>query len=733
MRKLPLVLAYLLIVSPAFAQSVTLPIMENHLPKSTEGASPMDSSRQMKALMLMQQGKTDEAIREAEAAVEDLKKNNDPSEMGSVYALLGKIYRRADRYDDSIKAYQQAMEFWKTKEGGQNFLIGMILNNLGEEYKSMGQWDKALSTLLEAKTHFKDGDPNYWAVEENLGSVYFHDGKLKEAEQSYLKALENAKGKDKRSEAYSNAGLGMVYAKQGRTDEAKAAFKDAIAVSEAAFGADGVQTADLKKLQEVVFSPTSAVMADPGPEWRALMDSAAIAMKEKNYIQAVSLFESAVDFVQKKQPESAAAALAVSSLGAAYLKSGASKKAQETLTQALPLCEKYLTSQPELTAGVKKALESLKSDSPEWRAAMDLGSASYKKGNYLDAAGPLATAVKIAESFGPNDVRLGISLNAQAANYLKLGKATQAEPLSKRALQIVQKTGDKDGFELSTNLNNLSNIYRAEGKYKEAEPLMKEALALLEKKHGADSNVLEITINNLAELYKAQGRYAQAEPLYKRSLAIAEKSNNQEDLSIILDNLGDLYLKQRKAAAAKPIFERSLEIAKKTTGADSLHTATVMNNLANANVSAGQYAVAEKLLKQTLEIQKKKIGSSNPSIAMTMNNLSQIYVRQKRFAEAESFGKQAVAMDEAILGPNHPDLALCLNNLGATYFMAGKVGQAEPLMKRALAIRTKVLGPNNPTVAMNMLEYSLILQRLNRIPEAIQYQARARAILAAKK
>src|SRR5262245_45216642 len=69
----------------------------------------------------------------------------------------------------------------------------------------------------------------------------------------------------------------------------------------------------------------------------------------------------------------------------------------------------------------------------------------------------------------------------------------------------------------------VTELYRA-GKFSEAIPLARRALALLEKQLGPDHPDVAQLLNNLAELYRNQGRYADAEPLYRRALAIREKA-----------------------------------------------------------------------------------------------------------------------------------------------------------------------------------------------------------------
>ena len=105
----------------------------------------------------------------------------------------------------------------------------------------------------------------------------------------------------------------------------------------------------------------------------------------------------------------------------------------------------------------------------------------------------------------------------QQDRYADVEKSLQA------ALKEAERFRPQDP-RTATNLNNLALIYYIRGRYSEAEPLYRRSLAILEKTQGSEHLDVATTLNNIVELYKAQGKYAEAEPFLARARSIREKS-----------------------------------------------------------------------------------------------------------------------------------------------------------------------------------------------------------------
>ncbi len=159
----------------------------------------------------------------------------------------------------------------------------------------------------------------------------------------------------------------------------------------------------------------------------------------------------------------------------------------------------------------------------QWDTLNAAGIEAYQHGDYAEAEKQFGVALNEAEGFGPQDPRLGTSLNNLAVVYEDLGRYAEAEPLYNRALAIREKALGPDHPRVATSLNNLALLYHAQGKYAEAEPLYKRALAIQEKALGPEHPDVATSLENYAALLRETGRSAEAAEMEARAKAIRDK------------------------------------------------------------------------------------------------------------------------------------------------------------------------------------------------------------------
>ncbi|MFQ5934787.1 MAG: tetratricopeptide repeat protein [Acidiferrobacterales bacterium] len=113
-----------------------------------------------------------------------------------------------------------------------------------------------------------------------------------------------------------------------------------------------------------------------------------------------------------------------------------------------------------------------------WHMHKLAGKKAYREGGYDEAEKEFVAALKRAEGFGPQDPRLGASLNNLAMVYKQQGKLGKAEIHLKRALRVFEIV-KPDHAHVASVLHNLAAIYDAQGKPAAADPLRKRADAIL--------------------------------------------------------------------------------------------------------------------------------------------------------------------------------------------------------------------------------------------------------------
>ncbi len=113
-----------------------------------------------------------------------------------------------------------------------------------------------------------------------------------------------------------------------------------------------------------------------------------------------------------------------------------------------------------------------------WQSYMAAGGKAYQQSNYPEVEKQLVAAVKEAEGFGPQDPRLGDSLNNLAVLYHAQDKHAEAEPLYQRSLAIVEKALGPDHPHVPTSLENYAVLLRETGRSAQAAKMEARAKAI---------------------------------------------------------------------------------------------------------------------------------------------------------------------------------------------------------------------------------------------------------------
>ena len=135
----------------------------------------------------------------------------------------------------------------------------------------------------------------------------------------------------------------------------------------------------------------------------------------------------------------------------------------------------------------------------QWDNYMAAATSAYQQGNYAEAEKQLSAALREAEGFGLEDLRLATSLFVLAQTYKAQGRYAEAEPLFKRALGIMEKALGPDHPHVATVLHGLATLYGDQGRYAKAVPLHKRALVIRERVLGPDDPAVATILNDLVD------------------------------------------------------------------------------------------------------------------------------------------------------------------------------------------------------------------------------------------
>ncbi|HKV08511.1 MAG TPA: tetratricopeptide repeat protein [Thermoanaerobaculia bacterium] len=287
--------------------------------------------------------------------------------------------------------------------------------------------------------------------------------------------------------------------------------------------------------------------------------------------------------------------------------------------------------------------------------------------------------------------------------------------LRPHASEVIEQA-DRAGVLRPTALlmNNLSELLKTKGLYAEAEPLSRRALDIDQVVFGENHQIVAVRLNNLARLLQDTNRLAEAEPLMRRALNIEQNifGEDHPNVSRHLINLAGLLQDTNRLTEAEPLMRRALDIDQNAFGENHPRVAIDLNNLAGLLQSMNRLSESEPLMRRALDIDQNAFGENHPNVARDLNNLASLLHATNRLAEAEPLMRRTLAIDQNAFGENHPKVARRLNNLATLLQVTNRLAEAEPLMRRALEIFEQSLGADHPSTGIARTNLEILLQEI---------------------
>jgi tetratricopeptide (TPR) repeat protein len=285
------------------------------------------------------------------------------------------------------------------------------------------------------------GQPPRWEEHAQSGMALLNQGRYSQAEQSYLRAIDEANRATvpdlRRSDIWND--LAKVYARQGRFDEAEALCRRALKATEDALGVE---------------HPDAVIV---------ILDLAVLAYERGQYVGAETLAYPALKSLRGHlDPSDPRVASGIRTLANIYSAQGRYRKAEALYRESLSLAEKEQGS--EQAIHVANTMNGL--------GEMYLAQSRFSEFEQL-YKGALP---RLEPVLGSGHPAIGTALHQLGSLRYEQGRYIEAEALLHRALAVRETTVGSQSPDVARTLNNLAAVCRAQGRYEEAEVLYRRTL-----------------------------------------------------------------------------------------------------------------------------------------------------------------------------------------------------------------------------------------------------------------
>ncbi|MEQ8625231.1 MAG: tetratricopeptide repeat protein [Vicingaceae bacterium] len=384
---------------------------------------------------------------------------------------------------------RSAIKLWK-KPYKKSLLVNSI-NDLATSFAVKGEFDSSLVYFNKAKDEAKNLDNRKLKamVQNNIGLVYWNQGKLDLAVDAYDLALIEYSNLTKKTVDIANIynNLGLIHNDRGDFDQAIESFRNAITIF------DSLET------------KSRGVANTYNNIGRIYKSKGNLPFALDHYLKALKLLEDIED-------ESDAYANVLTNIGNIYNSLDQNEKALEYYEQSKAALE--------LTSNKSNALANVRNN---------IGDIYKKKGDFHNALANFNAALAIQEELGEQTVGMSESLRNIGKIKVEQRKFDEGEFFFKKSISIQRALGDKEG--IARSLQFLGALEIEKKQLSSAIKKCKESLEIASK-----LGLLQIereACDCLSDAYEQKGNTAQAFKYYRLYIAKRDSLINQEKTRVI--------------------------------------------------------------------------------------------------------------------------------------------------------------------------------------------------------
>ncbi len=629
-------------------------------------------------------------------------------------------------HDKGLDTLKQSLFIYQLLFGEEDFLVGIVICNIGNTYISWGKYqaaERCFKTCLEIYKKSSGIESRYLVNARNgLGNALLGQGNFDDALTHYQEArkllLQQYKKEDQNQStllALILNNLAYLYSKTDKLDESLKAYFEVL---------------EIKKSMN---SPQSLEAA-------LVMNCIGCIYREK------SKFELALKFHQDAlqiykipgKPASIQVAMTLEYLGLVYSKMQEFDQAMGHLKDAVKICKQLsnkggnelanilhnitnvlfeMEQFDEATKFNEQALEiRIRLHGPESREAMEsyfnqanIYSSKDKHQDAIDLYQKILNILKTtykedSTQIARTEINIANAYSMQDNNKLAL-------EFYNRAYRSFCKLYGSDSFQVTDILMNIGTIYLKMTKTTEAHNFINSAITIHLSQpshtHTPDKQrVLAMLYNTQGMILHEQGKYEEGLESLKKALAIEESLPriNLGGLAATLMNMANIFVDQHRIPEAMTCYNKSLVLAETLHGKESSHVAEVLCNISNVLTLHGLHKHALEKLQLAYKISKKTRGEENSDTAMILGSIGTVYAALKEYDKAHEYCKKTADIFKKLFGDEHDAVATAQSNLGTLHSNQKLHEKSIPFFKDALMIRRKLQGMESYETAESLLK-----------------------------
>lgn len=280
-------------------------------------------------------------------------------------------------------------------------------------------------------------------------------------------------------------------------------------------------------------------------------------------------------------------------------------------------------------------------------------------------------------------------MSVQVDQLRQQGRTAQAIPLAQQAVQVAQATFGPNDRRVGISLDELGLLLSDQGDFAGAETSLRRALAVFQKNAGPQSKDIGTTLLNLARLYGDHGRWGEAEGAYHDALTATLQAYGQTDPHVadVLASGGGFLIDEGKWMDAARLLRGAIAIYQNAGPAYNAQLANAYSLAAEDCVAAGDIKTAETLYQRSIDIGQKVYAPDDPQLAFRLAGLANVYKDEQRYADAEPLYLRAMAILGQKLSPTNPDYVEAEANIALFYYAWDKPDRAGPWFDKYIGHR----------------------------------------------